>query len=153
MAARVAAALLVLLGGTYYLTNEPAPPVVIRWRPGVTVEQRAAIERRFGLVRPRGGDDEGTTYDLLDPRPANIEELLGQPAIATTGYIDETTFTIPADAPDGAGSTWVLERQVFSPELRMFRVVPAMAAVCVALVVYAIGAAVVTRRRTSPPRP
>jgi hypothetical protein len=143
-AALTAAAVLALLGGTYYFTHEPAPHVMIRWREDATPERRAYIERFFGLVRARDPEGHAITYDLVNLQPENIEELLEQPEVAGSGYIDEATETVLADVPYGRGSMWIGDRL---PEVRVYRVVPGIVAACGLVIAYALAKEIAARRR------
>ena len=143
-AAVLAAIVLALLGGAYYFTWEPAPLVAIRWREGTTFDRRTEVERWFGLVRGRDLDGRAVTYDLVDTRPANIQELLEQPEVEDAGDIDEATYEVPADVPYGRGGMWIGDRL---PEARAYRVVPVVVAVCVLVIAYAVGGAIAVRRK------
>ena len=143
-AAIVAAVLLTLIGGAYYFTWEPAPLVAIRWRDGTTFDRRVEIERWFGLVRGRELEGRTVTYDLVDTRPANIQELLEQPEVEPAGNIDETTYAVPADVPYGSGGMWIGDRL---PEARAYRVVPVVVAVCGLVIAYAVVKGIAARRK------
>ena len=143
-AALLAAALLALLAGAYYFTWEPAPLVAVRWREGTTFERRIEVERWFGLVRGRELEGRTVTYDLVDTRPANIQELLEQPEVEAAGDIDETTYAVPADVPYGRGGMWIGDRL---PEARAYRVVPVVVALCGLVIAYAVAQAVAARRK------
>jgi hypothetical protein len=143
-AAVLAAAVLAVLAGGYYLTYEPAPSIDIRWRDGVSLERRAAVERRFRLVRPH--DEEGRTvsYDLLDTSPGNIKSLLEQPEVEDSGRFDLRTHTVRPDAPYGTSWIWVGNRL---PLLRIPGVTPAIAAACGGVLAF-----VLIRRALARPR-
>jgi len=143
-AALLAAALLALLGGAYHFTWEPAPLVAIRWREGTTFDRRTEVERWFGLVRGRDVDGRTVTYDLVDTRPANIQELLEQPEVEAAGDIDETTYAVPADVPYGRGGMWIGDRL---PEVRAYRLVPVVVAVCGLIIAYAVAKGIAARRK------
>lgn len=142
-----AAAVLTFLGAAFYFTREPAPFVMVRWREGATAERRADIERRFGLRHPRDPEGRSVMYDLVDTRPEHLQELLEQPEVERTGYIDEQSFTVPAEAPDGVGWMWAGDRLVISPELRIYRVVPAVVTLCALAIGFTVASVVVARRR------
>ena len=144
MAAFVAAVVLVLLAGAYYFTYEPAPQVTISWRESTTFDRRGDVERWFGLVRERDREERTVTYDLVDTRRENINELLEQPEVEAVGYIDHVTNTIPADAPYGRGWMWIGDRL---PEARVYRVVPVIIAVCCLVIAYAFAYEIAARRR------
>jgi hypothetical protein len=129
-----------LLGGAYYFTNEPAPEVRVIWRSGLEPAHREAIERRFGLVRARGGAGTALLYDLLDLRPDNVRELLQLPEVAGSGYLDETSFSVPWELPPGLGRTWIAEQLVVSPELREFHVIRVVLGASGALLAWAAAA-------------
>ena len=122
-----AAAVLVVLAAAYSLTYEPAPSIDIRWREGVGPERRAAVERRFRLVRPH--DEEGRTvsYDLLDTSTGNITSLLEQPEVEDSGRFDLRTRTVRPDAPYGTNWMWIGNRL---PLLRIPGVTPVIVILC-----------------------
>lgn len=134
-AAAVATLVLLALGIAYYLTYEPAPEVVIRWRDGTTWQRRATLERRFGLVQARDIADWTVWYDLVDIRPANIRSLAGQPEVAGTQGLDLETYSIPPDGPYGKGWMWIGPRL---PILRHRGVVPVVVIVCVLTIGYVV---------------
>jgi hypothetical protein len=144
-AALTAAAVLALLGAAYYFTYEPAPQVTIRWREGVTSERRADVERRFGLVRARDPEGRAVAYDLVDTRPENVEELLEQPEVDDSGYAGGPAY-VSADLRYGRGGTWIGDRHVTSPELRIFRVVPVIVTACGLVIAYTLGRQMAARR-------
>lgn len=143
-AAGLAAIVLALIGGTYYATRQPAPQVFVFWTDGVTPEQRAWVERRFGLVRVREAEQGALSYDLVDLHPSNIQDLLERPEVERTGYIDERTYSVRADIPYGEGVMWIGDRV---PELRMFPLVPTVVAACVVVIAYALAREIVARRK------
>jgi hypothetical protein len=143
-AALLAVVLLALLGGAYYFTYEPAPHVTVRWREGATFDRRVDVERWFGLVRARDREGRTVSYDLVDTRPANIQELLEQPEVEAAGDIDETTYAVPADVPYGRGGMWIGDRL---PEARAYRVVPVVVALCGLVIAYAVAKAIASRRK------
>ena len=143
-AALLAVVLLALLGGAYYFTYEPAPHVTIRWREGATFDRRLDVERWFGLVRARDREGRTVSYDLVDTRSANIRELLEQPEVEAAGYINDVTFTVPADVPYGRGWMWVGDR---FPEARAYRVVPLIVVACGLVIAYAFVKEIAARRR------
>jgi len=70
------------------------PQVHIRWRSGVSGEERIALEQRFGL---RGGErlDETTwRYELRDRSTENIGALVGERAVEDTAYIDRDALSV-----------------------------------------------------------
>ena len=75
--------------------SKPDPRVHVRWRSDVGLEERAALERRYGLMS--GAPIEGTTwrYGLRDLSRENIAALIRDPAVADTGYIDRSKLTAP----------------------------------------------------------
>jgi hypothetical protein len=133
-----------MLGVTYYFTYEPAPEISIRWREGVTWEQRTAIERRHGLRRIREQEEESWTYDLIDIRTSNIRALLEQHEVEDTGVVDRLNYTIPSDAPYGDGWMWVGNRL---PVLRSHGVVPSIVLACSLALVYALVREIRARRK------
>jgi hypothetical protein len=99
------------LGLAYWLTIEPAPAVRVQWRPGVSEEQQAALERRYLLVNARDRLDGGSiAYDLLDTSVRNIRALVADEAVADTADIDRDAFTIPFDTEYGGEWMWMAHR-------------------------------------------
>lgn len=134
-AAVLAAIVLALIGGTYYVTRQPAPDVFVFWREGVAPEQRTWVERRFGLVRVREGEKGALAYDLVDLHPLNIQDLLERPEVERMGFIDDRTYAVPAQISYGEGSMWIADRV---PELRIYPVVPSVVAACGLVIAYAL---------------
>ena len=140
----LASAVLTLLGCAYYFTSEPAPLVIIKWREGTTSDRKAAVERWFGLVRARDPEGRAVTYDLVDTRRANINELLEQHEVEGVGYIDAATNTVSGNAAYGRGRMWLGDRL---PVVRAYRVVPVIIAACSLVIAYAFAKEIVARRR------
>jgi hypothetical protein len=124
----IAALVLAALAGARYATYERAPGMSIRWREDVTDARRRQLERGFRLARGRAAEGRTMTYDLLDLRSSNVRALIAHPQVEDTGYLDRTTFNVPANAPFGQGGMWVGTRM---PVLRIRGVVPALAIACV----------------------
>ena len=131
----VAASVLLTFGVAYCLTYEPSVRIGVRWRDGVTVAQRAGLERRFRLVN---GAPSGThiRYDLLDARRTNIEALVYDPNTEDTESISRTLFIAPPDIAYGESWMWVAHR---IPGLRAPGVVEAIVMTCAIAVVSGVG--------------
>lgn len=83
---------LAALAFAYWFTVEPAPGVRVRWRDHVTVEEQAALERKYLLVDPEGPHPESPRsfgYALLDTSRSNIEALVKDPAVFDTNDIED----------------------------------------------------------------
>jgi hypothetical protein len=102
----LAGSVLVVLGAAYYLTCEPSADVGIAWRPGVSIDQQRAHERRFTLVNGRVVQGR-MRYDLLDLRKQNIEAIVSEPDVLDTDGIDRTTIDLPVDYRYGRSWTWI----------------------------------------------
>ena len=127
-----------MLGVAYLLTYEPSVRVGVRWRDGITTEQRARLERQFRLVNRAPEPEEGhDRYDLLDIRPDNIEALMHDPAVEDT---ESLHGTLPPDISYGESWMWIAHRV---PGLRAPGVVEALVMTC--FVALAAGAARLTR--------
>jgi len=137
VAALVAAGLLVVLWGAYWLTREPAPAINVRWREGTTAMQRAELERQYLLVRPAAGHERTFTYDLLDTSRPNLAAILHEPGIEDTDGIDRKTFTIPFDVRYGGSWIWIRYR---IPLLRQPGGVEAIAGACALVLAACLGA-------------
>ena len=131
----LAATVLAALGIAHSLTYEPAPAVDIRWRAGVTPERRAAIERRFQLVRPHDQEGRTISYDLLDTSARNIRALLAQEDVEDSGRFDPRTHTVRPDAPYGTSWIWIGNRL---PLLRIPSVTPALVVLCAGVLAYGV---------------
>jgi hypothetical protein len=102
---------LCVLGIAYWLTYEPAPRIRVLWRPGVTQEQQAALERRYLLVNGRDRLPEGSVaYDLLDISTRNVKAIVDDPAIVDTNDIERHTYVIPFETQYGDGWMWMAHR-------------------------------------------
>lgn len=107
---------LACLGVTYWLTLEPAPRVRVLWQDHVTLQQQAALERKYLLVNARDRLTEGSlAYDLLDISVSNIRALVEDPAILDTNDIERHTFVVPFDVDYGGEWMWLAHR---TPVLR-----------------------------------
>ena len=147
IAAAVAACVLLVLGGSYYLTYEPAPRIAILWRQGIEPERRAELERRFLLLN-RTPERERFEYDLLDTSRRNIEAMVLEPDVADTDRVDRHTFALPFDIPYGTSWMWVAHR---IPVLRTPRVVPGIVVACVIVLLAAMTAEARGLRRRARP--
>ena len=77
------------------------PRVNIRWADDVDDAARVDLEWLLKLLA--GEQREGTTwlYDLGDPTPSGIKELIAHPSVADTFHIDRKLGTVSKDAPQG----------------------------------------------------
>ncbi len=73
------------------------PRITVRWRDGVTVQQRQAVERQHDLRagEPIDGTATGWEYELHDTSRDNITTLVRDPAVDDTGKIDRESMTAP----------------------------------------------------------
>jgi hypothetical protein len=117
----------------------------IRWRDDVSEGRRRQLERTFRLARGRAPEGRTITYDLLDLRSSNVRTLVEHPQVEDTGYLDRTTFNVPANAPFGQGSTWIGTRL---PVLRTYGVVPGVVVTCAVLLAYPLPRVTWRRRRS-----
>ena len=86
-------------------------PIKIRWREGVTAEQRTEAEQRYSLADAR--DPEGRTWSYLvrDTSPTNLAAIVRDPLIEDTANIDRLAARGPESATPSA-LTRVLEADV-----------------------------------------
>ena len=108
-----AAALVMLPGFTMVRMLAPspfAPRVHVRWSDGVSDAQRVELERRFSLTEGHRREAATWEYDLVDVNPASVLELIANPSVADTHYLDRTSGTVAADAP--AGRVRLADRRV-----------------------------------------
>ncbi len=78
-----------------------SPRVNIRWAEGVDDAARVNFER---LLKLSAGEwREGTTwmYDLGDPTPSGVRELIAHPSVEDTFHIDRRLDIVSRDAPRG----------------------------------------------------
>ena len=69
----------------------------VRWRADLPIDQRSALERRFGLaVLER--DPPTWRYTIADAGRANLEALVMHPDVADTHFVDRQEFRLSADA-------------------------------------------------------
>jgi hypothetical protein len=80
------------------LSSDPVP-IHVRWKPGTTDAERAALEQRFHLTE--GVVSEGTTraYLLADTSTDNIRAMVQHPNVEDTADINRIRFR-PAFALD-----------------------------------------------------
>jgi hypothetical protein len=138
----VAVLLLTALGVAYYLTIEPSVRIGVWWGDGVTVEQRAKLERRFLLVNGVRSETH-FRYDLLDTRRENIESLVKEPNARDTESVSRTLFVAPPDIAYGQSWTWIAYR---IPGLRAPGVVEALVMTCLVMLTGGIGRLAKDRR-------
>jgi hypothetical protein len=104
------------LAFAYWFTYEPAPGVRVSWRPGITLEQQEALERKYMLAARRAPLNGSLAYDLLDTTRSNIEALLKDPAVVDTNDIDDEYFRVRLGTDYGDRWMWVAHR---TPLLRI----------------------------------
>ena len=109
---------LALLAFAYWFTYEPAPSVRVSWKPGTTLEQQTALERKYMLSNRRAPMTGSLAYDLLDTTHANIEALLKDPAVIDTNDIDDEWARVRLGTAYGDEWMWVADR---TPLLRDVR--------------------------------
>jgi hypothetical protein len=109
------------------LAGPPGAVVHVRWGPAVGAESRQTLEARFRLAD--GQHVEGSTwrYDLVDPSPENIRDLLSLSAVADTHHIDRPRSVVDAAAVRtgrrqrlGSGDVLVLLADGLAVALAMF---------------------------------
>ncbi len=93
----LAAAAIVVVASVPLVFGAPRPQVHIRWRE-ISVDQRVALERRFGLTEATRRDDDEWSYVPTDTSPERLVAIVTEPAVADTDGINRRTFVI-SDAP------------------------------------------------------
>ncbi len=75
----------------------PAPqvPINVRWTPGVTDEERIALERRFQLTGGRVTEATTRAYLLTDTSTDNIRALIQHAAVDDTANLNRLRFRPP----------------------------------------------------------
>lgn len=71
------------------------PEISVRWREGITTEERVALERQHDLRRgePIDGTATGWEYELHNRSSDNIGALVRNPSVEDTGNIDREAMT------------------------------------------------------------
>jgi hypothetical protein len=100
---RMTAIALLVAGAAAHLSvpvlfGRPRPQLTIVWS-GVAPEERAGLERRFGLadLGPAGG--HARHYAAYDTSPATLRALADDARVASVGGLDRARFAIARDAP------------------------------------------------------
>lgn len=95
---RVWAALAVLLIVAACLVSVSITPprVHVRWREGVTEQQRRTLEERYRLTAGERIEGDTWRYQLRDGSRDNVGALVRDPAVADTAYIDRETYAAPS---------------------------------------------------------
>jgi len=97
--------LLVLLCVAWAVFERPAPLVNIRWRDGLSADDRSRVERQLYLEN--GQLSEGAwRYELTSPRSTEIAAIIAHPDVRDTHRIDRDHATLTADAGTGALRIW-----------------------------------------------
>lgn len=110
---------LVVFALAYWFTYEPAPSVRVSWRPGTTIEQQQALERKYMLANRRAPMSGSLAYDLLDTTHANIDALLKDPAVVDSNDIDDQWARVRLGTAYDDEWMWVADR---TPLLRDVRI-------------------------------
>jgi len=79
------------------LVVDGLPIINVRWRAGLSADQRSELERRFGLAVV---EREPSTwkYTIADAGRSNLEALVTHPDAADTHFVDRQSFRPSADA-------------------------------------------------------
>ena len=94
------------------------PEINVRWRESVDPAARAALERRFKLLRAEPIASSAWRYELTDSSRDLLRTLVQDPDVADTHFVDRTTFELASDAPRGPrrpgplGQAWPRAAQV-----------------------------------------
>jgi hypothetical protein len=102
--ALAAASVVMLLATATVRVSAPspfAPRVHVRWSEDVSDARRTELERRFALVRGHHREAATWEYDLVDVTPSAVRELIADPSVADTHYLDRVSGEVAADAPPG----------------------------------------------------
>src|SRR4051812_43200025 len=73
------------------LSNDPVP-IHVRWKEDVSDVQRAALERRFGLVGAEPREKTTYAYLLADFSTDNIRAMVQDPNVDDTSDINRIRF-------------------------------------------------------------
>lgn len=77
------------------------PEINVRWQESLDPVARAALERRFTLLRAEPVASSAWRYELTDPSSEMLRALVQHPDVADTHFVDRTTFALASDAPRG----------------------------------------------------
>jgi hypothetical protein len=102
--ALAAASVVMLLATATVRLSAPspfAPRVHVRWSEDVSDARRTELEGRFSLLQGRQREAATWAYDLLDVTPSSVRELIADPSVADTHYLDRVSGEVAADAPPG----------------------------------------------------
>jgi hypothetical protein len=113
---RIAATAIVSLLSLAALWPDRAPTprteqVTVRWTPGLSDEQRGALERQFSLgsgeLKP-DAEDVGAVwnYRLSNLSVDNVRQIVRHTAVADTHFIDRSTFEVEHQPPPGDDLPW-----------------------------------------------
>lgn len=116
-------------------TAEPTKVIHVRWGPAVDAAARATLEKALQLTNPVHTEGNTFAYDVLDPGPDAIRQLVQHPAVEDTHEVDRDNFQLRATAPDGQGERWLAH------DLPMFRDEAARAMMMYVLVALLIASA------------
>lgn len=94
-------AAVILMSVSGVLDGERAKYIHVRWRSGVSADERSSLEARFSLALLRPLDVTTFAYELLDDSWWNIYSLVRHPAVDDTHHLDRQRYAIASTAPDG----------------------------------------------------
>lgn len=129
---------LAALAFAYWFSYEPAPGIRVTWGPGVSLEQQAALERKYMLSNRRAPHPEqprSLAYDLLDTRRSNIEALSKDPAVVDTNDIDDQWARVRLGTAYGDRWMWMAHR---TPILRYGEIRWTLIAVLTAMALFGV---------------
>jgi hypothetical protein len=98
--ASLVAALAIWSSSTLFI-RAANPEINVRWRDSVDPAARAALERRFKLLRAEQEAANAWRYELTDTSRDMLGALVHDADVADTHFVDRTTFELTSDVPYG----------------------------------------------------
>jgi hypothetical protein len=96
--------LLVMLCAAWPFLEKPAPIVNIKWREGLSPDDRRRVERDLYLEFV--DDNNEGHYELGSPRQADIAAIVAHPDIDDTRLIDRARATLSWNSEPGVVRVW-----------------------------------------------
>jgi hypothetical protein len=114
----LAVAAILVVASVPLVFGAPRPQVHIRWRE-ISVDERVALERRFGLTEATRLDDDEWSYVPTDTSPERLVAIVTEPAVADTDGINRRTFAISDTPPLTQRRGGLLDAPPWMPRVTM----------------------------------
>lgn len=97
--------ILIALGVAWAVFERPAPTINVRWRDGVSAEERRRFERQ--LLLEAGEEADGSwRYDLGWPAEANIAAIVHHEGVLDTHHVNRSTNQLDDDVAFSRSRVW-----------------------------------------------